>query len=51
MSIFKRTSRQKTDEWMQCIETFAYSHDVHGTISIYACHRQSQTLERPTASN
>ena len=33
---------------MQCIETFAYLHYAHGTISIYACHRRSHILEQPT---
>jgi hypothetical protein len=51
LSLFRRRGRQKTDEWMQCIEAFAYLHYVHGTISIYACQRESQSLGLPTTSN
>ena len=42
LSLFRRRGRQKSDEWMLCIELFAYLHYVHGTISIYACQRESQ---------
>ena len=51
LSLFRRRGRQKTDEWLQCMENFAYVHYVHGTISIYACQRESQILGQFTASN
>ena len=47
LSLFRRMGRQNSDEWMQCKETFAYLHYVHGTISIYACQSVSQILGRP----
>ena len=43
LSLFRRRGRQ--NEWMQCIENFAYLHHVHDTISIYACQRVSQTKQ------
>ena len=51
MFVFRRRGTQKTDEWMQCIESFAHLHYVHGTMSIYACQHVSQILGRPTTSN
>ena len=46
LSLFSSRDRQITDEWMQCIMNFAYLHHVHGTISIYAFQRVSQSLGR-----
>ena len=50
LSLFRRMGRQNSDEWMQCKETFAYLHYVHGTISIYACQSVSQILGQPAQS-
>ena len=43
MSLFSIRGRQIADEWVQCIVHFAHLHQVHDTISIYACQRVCQS--------
>ena len=44
VSLFSIRGRQIADEWVQCIVNFAYLHQVHDNISIYACQRVCQSL-------
>ena len=48
LSLFSSRGMQQTDGLMHCIENFAYLHHEHGTISMYACQRVSQSLGQAT---